>query len=257
MDPLTSGTLYTVGRRPGRSGADDAQGRASSSPLRPVVAYFQQTRPPQSTPAASSAAAFHRGRMRGTAPRIPVHDGNRGGRSALRRPSMGAFYASRPQPAIAERLDGVHATWPCCAKATHCSTARRSYLFDRLESRRIRSDDRPRRHRHERLLDSGARLPMVHGDDVLTVLPGTLDEAHIGRAPVLAATPSVIMKLGRNLPKIQRRRHGAPASTGRAAVRRARHHVSRAGAAAGRVGARRPGAVLLALVLIPGRQRAR
>ena len=46
-------------------------------------------------------------------------------------------------------------------------------------------------------------VPIVQGDDVLTVLPGTLDEAELARR--LADTDAaVIMKVGRNLPKIRR-----------------------------------------------------
>lgn len=46
-------------------------------------------------------------------------------------------------------------------------------------------------------------LPIVQGDDVLTVLPGTMDEGELARR--LADTEAaVIMKIGRNLPKIRR-----------------------------------------------------
>ncbi|AYG62836.1 precorrin-2 C(20)-methyltransferase [Rhizobium jaguaris] len=48
-----------------------------------------------------------------------------------------------------------------------------------------------------------AGLPMVQGDDVLSVLPGTMPEAELARR--LADTQAaVIMKVGRNLPKIRR-----------------------------------------------------
>jgi precorrin-2/cobalt-factor-2 C20-methyltransferase len=57
---------------------------------------------------------------------------------------------------------------------------------------------------------SQAGIPIVQGDDVLSVLPGTLSEAELGRK--LADTEAaVIMKVGRNLPKIRR----ALAKTGR------------------------------------------
>ncbi|NLR98362.1 precorrin-2 C(20)-methyltransferase [Rhizobium sp. P38BS-XIX] len=46
-------------------------------------------------------------------------------------------------------------------------------------------------------------LPMVQGDDVLSVLPGTMTEAELTRR--LGDTQAaVIMKVGRNLPKIRR-----------------------------------------------------
>ncbi|OHV75547.1 precorrin-2 C(20)-methyltransferase [Ensifer sp. LCM 4579] len=48
-----------------------------------------------------------------------------------------------------------------------------------------------------------AGLPLVQGDDVLSVLPGTMGEAELRRR--LADTEAaVIMKVGRNLPKIRR-----------------------------------------------------
>jgi len=50
---------------------------------------------------------------------------------------------------------------------------------------------------------SSAGVPIVQGDDILTVLPGTLGEAELSRR--LADTEAaVIMKIGRNLPKIRR-----------------------------------------------------
>jgi precorrin-2/cobalt-factor-2 C20-methyltransferase len=50
---------------------------------------------------------------------------------------------------------------------------------------------------------SVAGLPIVQGDDVLSVLPGTMREGELARR--LADTEAaVIMKVGRNLPKIRR-----------------------------------------------------
>ncbi|TIU36310.1 MAG: precorrin-2 C(20)-methyltransferase, partial [Mesorhizobium sp.] len=50
---------------------------------------------------------------------------------------------------------------------------------------------------------SATDLPIVQGDDVLTVLPGTMSEFELTRR--LADTDAaVIMKVGRNLPKIRR-----------------------------------------------------
>jgi precorrin-2/cobalt-factor-2 C20-methyltransferase len=50
---------------------------------------------------------------------------------------------------------------------------------------------------------SQAGQPMTHGDDVLSVLPGTLDEESLG-ARLKLCDAAVIMKVGRNLPKICR-----------------------------------------------------
>ena len=49
---------------------------------------------------------------------------------------------------------------------------------------------------------TAAGEPMTWGDDVLTVLPGTLDEGTL-RARLAGADAAVVMKLGRNLPKVR------------------------------------------------------
>ena len=48
-----------------------------------------------------------------------------------------------------------------------------------------------------------AGTPMTHGDDVLTILPGTLTEADLALR-LRETDAAVIMKVGRNLPKIRR-----------------------------------------------------
>jgi precorrin-2/cobalt-factor-2 C20-methyltransferase len=48
-----------------------------------------------------------------------------------------------------------------------------------------------------------AGLPIVQGDDVLSVLPGTMAEAELTRR-LSDTQAAVIMKVGRNLPKIRR-----------------------------------------------------
>jgi len=50
---------------------------------------------------------------------------------------------------------------------------------------------------------SQANLPIVQGDDILSVLPGTLDEDQLLRR-LRDTEAAVIMKVGRNLPKIRR-----------------------------------------------------
>lgn len=50
---------------------------------------------------------------------------------------------------------------------------------------------------------SAAGLPIAQGDDVLTVLPGTLDEAELVRR-FRENDPTVVMKIGRNLSKVRR-----------------------------------------------------
>jgi precorrin-2/cobalt-factor-2 C20-methyltransferase len=49
---------------------------------------------------------------------------------------------------------------------------------------------------------SAAGLPLVQGDDVLTILPGTLEQAELSRR-LQDSQGAVIMKLGRNLPKVR------------------------------------------------------
>jgi len=49
---------------------------------------------------------------------------------------------------------------------------------------------------------SAAGLPLVQGDDVLTVLPGTLERGELARR-LRDTQGAVIMKLGRNLPKVR------------------------------------------------------
>lgn len=99
---------------------------------------------------------------------------------------------------------------------------------------------------------SEAMMPMTHGDDVLTVLPGTLPEAELVRR-LRDTDAAVVMKVGSNLPKIR----GALEAAGlvgrarlveRGTMADARHvAVADAGGAA----------PYFSLVLVPGRQRAR
>jgi precorrin-2/cobalt-factor-2 C20-methyltransferase len=99
---------------------------------------------------------------------------------------------------------------------------------------------------------TAARLPITQGDDVLTVLPGTLGCEQLAEQ-LARCDAAVIMKVGRHLAKI------------RAAVRTAGReeravYVERGSMAEERVlalaDAREP-APYFSLVLIPGRQRAR
>ena len=55
---------------------------------------------------------------------------------------------------------------------------------------------------------SQAGLPIVQGDDILTVLPGTMAETELTRR-LVDTDAAVIMKVGRNLPKIRRALHAA------------------------------------------------
>ncbi len=98
-----------------------------------------------------------------------------------------------------------------------------------------------------------ARLPMTHGDDVMLVLPGTLDENSLVER-LGGCDAAVVMKLGRNLPKVR-------AALARTGLTDRALYVERGTMEHERI---LPFAELLddrvpyfALVLIPGRQRPR
>ncbi len=99
---------------------------------------------------------------------------------------------------------------------------------------------------------SQAHRPVTHGDDILTVLPGTLDQATL-TARLRGTDAAVIMKVGTNLPKI-RAAIAAADLTGRAIlVERGTMPDSRLVPMA-QAGEAAP---YFSLVLIPGRQRPR
>ncbi|GAB0115506.1 precorrin-2 C(20)-methyltransferase [Acidisoma sp. C75] len=100
---------------------------------------------------------------------------------------------------------------------------------------------------------AAAALPMTHGDDILAILPGTLAEEAL-EAALARADAAVIMKLGRNLPKV-RRVIARLGRTGRA------YYIERGTMAEARVlplaemaGAPAP---YFSMILIPGRETAR
>ena len=98
-----------------------------------------------------------------------------------------------------------------------------------------------------------ARLPICHGDDVLTVLPGTRSE------PVLVerlrnADAAVIMKVGRNLAKIRRALDAAGLLERAVFVERGTMGDERITPLAE---LQEPKAPYFSLVLVPGRRRAR
>ncbi len=99
---------------------------------------------------------------------------------------------------------------------------------------------------------AAAQVPIAHGNDVLTILPGTLDEAALVER-LSQTDAAVIMKVGRNLAKI-RQAVCTAGLEGRAI------YVERGSMAGERVmalaEAEEP-APYFSLVLIPGRQRVR
>jgi precorrin-2/cobalt-factor-2 C20-methyltransferase len=98
-----------------------------------------------------------------------------------------------------------------------------------------------------------AGLPMLHGDDVLSVLPGTLSEAELARHLAMCDA-AVIMKVGRNLPKIR-------AALATAGLLDRALYVERGtmpGERICRLSTRgQEAAPYFSLILVPGRQRPR
>jgi len=99
---------------------------------------------------------------------------------------------------------------------------------------------------------SAAQVPMVHGDDVLSVLPATMEEREL--AERLAGTEgAVVMKLGRNLPKLR----AALARAGRLDEAVYVERGTQAGERCVRLMEFAGVAPYFSLVLVPGRKGAR
>lgn len=100
---------------------------------------------------------------------------------------------------------------------------------------------------------TAAVTPIAHGDDVLSVLPGTLDEATLA-ARLRECDAAVVMKVGRNLPKIR-------AALARAGVAERAIYVERGTMVGERVVALSDlgdaPAPYFSIVLVPGRRRPR
>jgi len=98
-----------------------------------------------------------------------------------------------------------------------------------------------------------ARIPMLHGDDVLSVIPGTLDDDSM-RARLDACDAAVIMKLGRNFARVRE-------NVSRAGLADRAIYVERGTMADERIvplsAVDESGAPYFSLVLVPGRRRRR
>jgi precorrin-2/cobalt-factor-2 C20-methyltransferase len=100
---------------------------------------------------------------------------------------------------------------------------------------------------------SRAGLPMTHGDDVLSILPATLDEARLLER-LKFCDAAVVMKVGRHLPKIRRVLQEAGMFERSLYVERG----TMAGERIIRLSEREEGAApYFSMVLVPGRQRTR
>lgn len=98
-----------------------------------------------------------------------------------------------------------------------------------------------------------AGTPIVHGDDILTVLPGTLDGERMAER-LRGTDAAVIMKVGRNLPKIRAALEEAGLTARALYVERGTMAEERITPLAERDDAPAP---YFSLVLVPGRQRPR
>ncbi|GAC1345942.1 MAG: precorrin-2 C(20)-methyltransferase [Acetobacteraceae bacterium] len=162
---------------------------------------------------------------------------------------LGAFYEESAHR-IAARLEaGLDVALLCEGDPFFYGSS--MYLFDRLGDR-FRSEVVPGVTGMSGCWTRAA-TPMTHGDDVLTVLPGTLDEDRLV-ARLAGCDAAVIMKVGRNLPKIC-------AALRRAGLEGRALYVERGTMAGERIlplcehdGSPAP---YFSMVLIPGRQRAR
>ena len=97
-------------------------------------------------------------------------------------------------------------------------------------------------------------LPIAHGDDVLSVLPGTLDDAAL-RGRLSSCDAAVVMKLGRNLDRVR----AALTATGRLERAVYAERATQPGSVSMRLASRDPAlaAPYFSLVMVPGRERAR
>ncbi len=100
---------------------------------------------------------------------------------------------------------------------------------------------------------TAAAMPIAHGDDILCVLPGTLDEDRL-TARLGACDAAVIMKVGRNLPKIRRALDRTGLSERAVYVERGTQHGQVLSPVADTDGRAAP---YFSMVLVPGRQRTR
>jgi precorrin-2/cobalt-factor-2 C20-methyltransferase len=240
-----AGTFFTVGLGPGDPELMTLKA-ARVVAAAPVIAYFAKRG------RAGHARTIVEGRTRADAVELRL-DYPFTTEVALDDPQYAAgieaFYESCASR-LAERLDAGHDVALLC-EGDPFFYGSSMYLFDRLR------DD----YAHEVVPGvcgmSGcwaeARTPIVHGDDVLTVLPGTLDEDSLVTR-LRGCDGAVIMKVGRNLPKIRD-------ALARAGVAARAIYVERGTMEGQRIlplaELRDSPAPYFSMVLVPGRQRAR
>lgn len=242
---MREATLYTLGMGPGDPELLTLKAVRIIAAC-PVIAYFAKR---GRTGHARGIAAAHIGpdttELRFDYPfttEIPVSDPGYGA-------EMAEFY-TEAAATIALQLDaGRDVALLCEGDPFFYGSA--MYLFDRLAGS----------HRQEIVpgitgMSGGwtqARLPFTHGDDTLSVLSGTLDQATL-TLRLTQCDAAVILKIGRNLPKVRAALQDAGLADRAVYVERATLPDQRIQRLIERTEATAP---YFSMVLVPGRQRPR
>jgi precorrin-2/cobalt-factor-2 C20-methyltransferase len=164
-------------------------------------------------------------------------------------PDMAAFYDGCAA-LVAARLDAGASVAVLC-EGDPFFYGSFMYLFDRLADR-YASEIVPGITGMSACWTS-ARTPMTHGDDVLAVVPGTLDADRMAER-LSACDAAVIMKVGRNLAKIRVALAQAGLAERAIYVERGTMNGQRVAPLAEVADDSAP---YFSIVLVPGRQRAR
>jgi precorrin-2/cobalt-factor-2 C20-methyltransferase len=242
---MTPGAFFTVGLGPGDPELMTLKA-ARIIGSAPVIAYFaKRGRPGHARTIAAPHLSPETEELRLEYPfttEIPVDD-------PRYRAEITQFY-ERAAARIADRLQaGQDVALLCEGDPFFYGSS--MYLFDRLGAG-FRTEIIPGVTGMSGCWTS-AHLPMTHGDDVLTVLPGTLDEDRLAER-LRGCDAAVIMKIGRNLPKIR-------AALARAGLDSRAIYVERGTMTGERIiplaELGHDPAPYFSLVLVPGRQRWR
>ncbi len=240
-----TGTLYTIGMGPGDPELVTLKA-ARILAMVPVVAFFaKRGRVGHARSIAASLIGAGAAELRFEYPYTTEigHD------EPQYRVAMDCFYGKSAE-AVAAALDGGDDVALLC-EGDPFFYGSAMYLFDRL-ARAYRSETVPGVAGMSGCW-SRAGLPMAHGDDVLSILPGTLDEADLV-ARLSGAHAAVIMKVGRNLEKIRR-------ALERASLIDRAVYVERGTMSGERIVPLRdlatPTAPYFSMILVPGRQGVR
>ena len=194
MTGTRPGTLFTLGMGPGDPELLTLKA-ARILGAAPVVAYFAKAGQ------RGHARTIAEGRIGAAAEELrfdypmTVEVSHQDGRYV---DAMAACYAAAAEAIGARLAQGLDVALLCEGDPFFYGSS--MYLFDRLRDRF------PMEIVPGVLGMSGcwaeAQLPMTHGDDVLAVVPGTMAEADLYRS-LSGVDAAVVMKLGRNLPKVR------------------------------------------------------